>query len=92
VDGITVEESCKDKDFHNRVFEGERPKGRATPVEDFRLADEERFIHKFLYLNCGHQGGTRNWGRMGYTNAALLYPDALTHLLGQIEFAKCQSP
>lgn len=70
------------------LFEGDRPKGKATPVEHFRLDPEEGFIHEFLYLQCGHQGGTKNWGRMGYTNAALLYPDALTHLLGQIGFTQ----
>ena len=68
------------------LFEGDRPKGKATPVEHFRLAPEEGFIHEFLYLQCGHQGGTKNWGRMGYTNAALLYPGALAYLLGQIGF------
>jgi len=68
------------------LFEGDRPKGKATPVEHFRLALEEGFIHEFLYLQCGHQGGTKNWGRMGYTNAALLYPDALAHLLGKVGF------
>jgi hypothetical protein len=40
------------------------------------------------HLQWGHQGGTKNWGRMGYTNAALLYPDALMHLLGQIGFTQ----
>jgi hypothetical protein len=71
------------------LFEGGRPKGKATPVEHFRLDSQEQdFVHEFLYLQCGHQGGTKSWGRMGYTNAALLWPDALVHLLGQIGFTR----
>jgi hypothetical protein len=69
------------------LFEGDRPHGKSTPVAHFRVgAQEQGFVHEFLYLQCGHGGGTRNWGRMGYTNAALLWPDALAHLLGQIGF------
>jgi len=71
------------------LFKGDRPKGKATPVEHFRLdSQEEEFVHEFLYLQCGYGGGTRNWGRMGYTNAALLWPDAFAHLLGQIGFTQ----
>jgi len=68
--------------------ENARPKGKGTPVEHFELKPEPGFIHEFLYLQYGHQGGRRSWGRMGYTNAALLYPDALTHLLGKIGFTQ----
>ncbi len=70
------------------VFEGDRPKGKKTPVEHFQLAPEEELVHEFLYLQRGHQGGTKNWGMMGYTNAALLYPDALAHFLKQIGFTR----
>lgn len=70
------------------LFEGDRPKGKGTPIEHFQLVPEEGFIHEFLYLRCGHQGGTKNWGRMGNTNAPLLYPDALAYLLGKIGFAQ----
>jgi hypothetical protein len=72
------------------LFEGKR-REKATPVKHFRLGSQgQGFVHEFLYLQWGHgkgkQGNQRNWGRMGYTNAALLYPDALVHLLGKIGF------
>jgi hypothetical protein len=70
------------------LFEGDRPKGKATPVERFRLDGDETSIHEFLYLQCGHQGGKKNWGMMGYTNAALLYPDAFAHLLAKVGFVQ----
>lgn len=71
------------------VFEGDRWR-KSNPVRHFRLSSQQQtkqyFVHEFLYLQRGHREGTRGWGRMGYTNAALLYPDALAHLLGQIGF------
>jgi len=71
----------------------DRPNGPATPLERFQLStdcgDPDEFVHEFLYLQWGYQGGTqRNWGRMGYTNAALLWPPALEHLLGKIGFSR----
>jgi hypothetical protein len=71
--------------------EQNRPNGPATPLDRFELSTQrespDEFIHEFLYLQWGHQGGKqRNWGKMGYTNAALLWPPALEHLLGKIGF------
>jgi len=69
------------------LFEDDRPQGKATPVTRFRVPPKSQgFVHEFLYLQRGHREGTRNWGRMGFTNAALLWPDAIAHLLGQIGF------
>lgn len=66
-----------------------RRDGKSTPVARFRLrSGRPATAHEFLYLQCGHAGGTRNWGRMGYTNAVLLWPDALAHLLRQIGFER----
>jgi hypothetical protein len=66
-----------------------RPGGRATPILHFRrLPKWQGLIHEFLYLKCGHTGGRRSWGRMGYTNAVLLWPDALAYLLRQIGFER----
>ena len=70
------------------IFGGRRPKGKATPVEHFRLDPEPGFVYEFLYLQRSHTKGTCSWGRTGMVNAALLYPDALTHLLGQIGFTQ----
>jgi hypothetical protein len=71
------------------LFEDERPKGKATPVECFPSASQQQdFVHEFLYLQRGHTDGTRSWGRTGMVNAALLYPDALAHLLGKIGFTQ----
>jgi hypothetical protein len=72
------------------IFEGDRPNGKSTAVPRFLLNCGLRtgFVHEFLYLQCGYHGGKRNWGRMGYTNAALLYPDALTRLLAEIGFRR----
>ena len=70
-------------------FADERPKGKSTPVTDFQARSQrDGFVHEFLYLKCGHTKGTCTWGRVGYTNAALLWPDALTHLLRQIGFER----
>lgn len=69
------------------LFEDDRPKGKATPVEHFPFdSQQEDFVHEFLYLQRGHSDGTCSWGRTGMVNAALLSSDALTHLLGQIGF------
>lgn len=71
------------------LFEGDRPKGKSTPVEVFLCGSHvQESIHEFLYLQLGHSDGTRSWGRSGMVNAALLYPDAVTHLLGQIGFTQ----
>ncbi|MGO8718369.1 MAG: hypothetical protein ACLQMO_04020 [Acidobacteriaceae bacterium] len=36
-------------------FEGERPKGKSTPVTDFQARSQrDGFVHEFLYLKCGH--------------------------------------
>ncbi|MGA2435740.1 MAG: hypothetical protein ABSG25_10690 [Bryobacteraceae bacterium] len=75
--------------------DGNRPNGPATPLERFELSTQfgspNEFVHEFLYLQWGYQGGTqRNWGRMGYTNAALLWPPALEHLLGKIGFNRTE--
>ncbi len=72
-----------------------RQHGPGTPVESFEpsvdctQARASEFIHEFLYLQWGHQKGEgtqKNWGRTGYTNAALLWPPHLRHLLGKIGF------
>lgn len=67
-----------------------RPNGPKTPVEIIRCREcaDCDFIHEFLYLQCGHVKGSgrRSWGMMGYTNAALLWPDALKHLLSKAGF------
>lgn len=76
--------------------EVDRPKGRNTPVEEFEPEQEcgesTDFVHEFLYLRHGHQQGcprsVKNWGLMGYTNAALLWPPHLEHLLGKIGFKR----
>jgi len=69
-----------------------RPKGPATPVEtvDFDEPGPDSYIHEFLYLQCGYVPGKgrRTWGRMGYTNAALLWPDAFEYLLSRAGFEK----
>jgi hypothetical protein len=71
------------------LFEDDRPQGRKTCVDAFPLDSQKQgFIHEFLYLQRGHREGTCSWGRTGMVNAALLYPDALTHLLGQIGFTQ----
>ena len=70
-----------------------RANGAATPIEQFEPEDQcdgsQTFVHEFLYLQHGHQRGTqKNWGRMGYTNAALLWPPHLDHLLGKMGFSR----
>lgn len=75
------------------LCEKDRSHGPATPLERFELhADCNKssdFVHEFLYLQWGHQGGMqKNWGRMGYTNAVLLWPPHLEHLLGKIGFKR----
>lgn len=71
------------------LFEDERPNGKKTTVECFQSCPEPgELIHEFLYLQKGHTTGTCTWGRTGMVNAALLYPDALAHLLGQIGFVQ----
>ncbi len=72
-------------------YEGERPHGPGTPLETFTTdidcSGATGFVHEFLYLQWGHDGGTqKNWGRIGYTNGALLWPPHLGHLLGKIGF------
>ena len=68
-----------------------RLNGPSTPVQ--RLSVQNRpsdtFVHEFLYLRCGHvEGeGSPSWGKVGYTNAALLYPDAFEYLLGRSGFS-----
>jgi len=39
-------------------------------------------VHEFLYLRFGHKGGTANWGRSGFVNAALLWPYHLEYFMG----------
>ena len=72
------------------LAEGDRPKGPSTPLERFFVESgpPDEFVHEFLYLQCGHSDGKPSWGRVGYTNAALLYPDALEYLLGRIGFSR----
>lgn len=69
-----------------------RPRGSATPVERFEPTDHcgiaTHFVHEFLYLQHGHQGGKKAWGRMGYTNAALLWQPHLEHLLAKLGFTR----
>ncbi len=77
----------------SQLCEVARLKGLATPVERFEPEDKcetaKEFVHEFLYLQHGHQGGTqKNWGRMGYTNAALLWPPHLEHLLAKIGYKR----
>jgi hypothetical protein len=67
-------------------------KKKSSPIRHFRVCSPKQVVHEFLYLQWGHgkgkQGKQRNWGRMGYTNAPLLYRDALAHLLGKIGFTR----
>lgn len=75
----------------SQLCEVSRPKGPATSVERFEpegeCARSLGLVHEFLYLQHGHQSGKqKNWGRMGYTNAALLWPPHVEHLLGKIGF------
>jgi hypothetical protein len=71
----------------SEVASGEnRPNGPSTPLEFFSLVtpSSNDFVHEFLYLQCGHTEGKPSWGRVGYTNAVLLYSDALEYFLGKI--------
>lgn len=79
------------------IAEENRPNGPSTPIPQFSceevVSGRRRtcdYVHEFLYLQCGYdkdiERRRRNWGRMGYTNAALLYPDAFRHLLAQVGF------
>lgn len=72
------------------LTERKRNGGKSTPVMQFRAAPRKpEWVHEFLYLQCGYkEGGKRNWGKMGYTNAVLLWPDALAHLLRQIGYGR----
>jgi hypothetical protein len=72
----------------SELFKGHRPReSKSPPVAHFQLGSQAQgFVHEFLYLQCGHQGGKRIFARVGNTSAAILYPDALEHLLGQIGF------
>jgi hypothetical protein len=59
------------------LYEGDRPHGPRTPLETFETdvdcSDASALVHKFLYLQWGHHGGTqKNFGRIGFTNGALL--------------------
>jgi hypothetical protein len=71
---------------------GKRPNGPRTPIESVHFDESEslQHMHEFLYLQCGHAlgEGRRAWGRQGFTNAALLWPDALTHLLSRAGFVR----
>lgn len=58
------------------------------------------FVHEFLYIQWGYKsaakapedrrkdGEQRNWGGVGFTNAALLRSTQLTHLLARIGFKR----
>jgi hypothetical protein len=75
------------------LYDENRPDGPSTPLRRFELdpgcTAATEFVHEFLYLQWGHQRGTqKNWGRVGYTNAALLWPKHLEHLLGKIGFTR----
>lgn len=67
-----------------------RQNGRKTPVKVIECRPRRRsdFVHEFLYLQCGHLGGRRTWGMMGYTNAVLLYSDAFKYLLSKVGFSE----
>jgi hypothetical protein len=69
----------------------DRPTGRATPLEQFKPQDDcasaKDYVHEFLYLQHGYLRGTqKNWGRTGYTNAALLWRPHLEHLLEKMGY------
>jgi hypothetical protein len=41
-------------------------------------------VHEFLYLQAGTKEGKWNWGKIGFVNGALLWPDALTFFINEI--------
>jgi hypothetical protein len=74
------------------LYEGNRLHGRRTPLETFETdadcSDPSAFVHEFLYLQCGYRGGVRAFGRVGFTNGALLWPEHLDNLLSRIGYTK----
>jgi len=79
------------------LYEGLREHGAGTPVEtleaDIDCSRASEFVHEFLYLQWGHHGGTqKNFGRVGFTNGALLWPPHLDHLLSRIGYTRALSP
>jgi hypothetical protein len=69
-----------------------RSDGPRTPVTSFTYAadDSPEYIHEFLYLQCGHAKGEgkRSWGRVGMTNAALLYPWSFEYFVEKAGFVR----
>lgn len=53
--------------------------------ENFTDADATRSpVGEFLYLRGGITGGAWSWGRIGWVNGALLWPDAFEYLSGEL--------
>jgi len=42
-------------------------------------------VHEFLYLRFDQNGGNANWGRSGWVNASLLWPEPLRYFMGVIK-------
>lgn len=38
-------------------------------------------VHEFLYLRFDQNGGNANWGRSGWVNASLLWPDSMRYFM-----------
>jgi hypothetical protein len=69
------------------VFEGKRKTLETTEFiykTDCQHLTAKNLVHEFLYIQKGHQGGRRTWGRVGLTNGTLLWRPHLEHLLGKI--------
>jgi hypothetical protein len=60
-----------------------RPAGRRTDDWEFDLP--ATYVYEFLYLQCDHNGGRRDFGPQGKYNATPLWPEALSFFMNQIE-------
>jgi hypothetical protein len=61
----------------------EGPAGRRTDDWEFDLP--ATYVYEFLYLQCDHNGGRRDFGPQGKYNATPLWPEALSFFMNQIE-------
>ncbi len=71
LEALLVDEREKDPEGRKKEF---------TLLSDILKCKKEP-IHEFLYLR-GKNGA--NWGRVGYVNGALLWPDALAYFVREI--------
>lgn len=68
------------------IFIDKKSIDHSTFKRAFNDSEAEReVLHEILYLDAGTHYGKRRWGKTGYVNAALLWPEVLSHFCSIIE-------